>query len=137
VIIDSSAILAILLGEEGAAVFATAIEDAADPRMSAVSALEVSLVIGARKSSAGLAVWDRFLQVSRIRIIAFDAEQFHLARAAWWRYGKGRHAARLNLGDCCSYALAKSSDDVLLYKGRDFRFTDVRGASRESGEPET
>ena len=90
-IIDSSAVLAVLLGEEDSAIYAAAIEDAADPQMSAVSALEVALVIGARKREPG-----------RIRIVAFDSEQLSLARDAWWRYGKGRHPAGLNLGDCCS-----------------------------------
>ncbi|MCC7157656.1 MAG: type II toxin-antitoxin system VapC family toxin [Bryobacterales bacterium] len=125
-VIDSSAALAVLLGEEDGPVYAAAIEDGADPQMSAVSALEITLVIGARKREAGLAALDRFMEHGRIRIVPFDEEQLRLARAAWWRYGKGRHAAGLNLGDCCSYALAKASGKMLLYKGEDFRRTDVR-----------
>jgi ribonuclease VapC len=84
--------------------------------MSTVSALEVSLVIGARKREPGLAAFDRFLEASRIRVVGFDAEQLRFARAAWWNFGKGRHPAALNLGDCCSYALAKASGEMLLIK---------------------
>lgn len=131
-VIDSSAVLAILLGEEDAAFYATAIEESADPEISTVSALEVALVIGARKREAGLAALDRFMERGRIRVVAFDAEQSRIARPAWWRYGKGRHAAGLNLGDCCSYALAKASGQILLYKGDDFRQTDLRGIGPES-----
>jgi ribonuclease VapC len=112
-VVDASAVLAILLGEEDAAFYADAIEDAADIRMSAVSALEVVLVIGARKREQGLVKLDRFMGKSRIQVIAFDAEQLELAHKAWWSYGKGRHAAGLNLGDCCSYALAKMIGEVL------------------------
>ena len=111
-IIDSSAVLAVLLGEEDGPFYAATIEEAADPQMSAVSALELALVIGARKSEAGLAALDRFMDRSRIRVVAFDAEQSQLAPEAW---GKGRHTAGLNPGDCCSYALAKASREMLLY----------------------
>ncbi|MBM3745797.1 MAG: type II toxin-antitoxin system VapC family toxin [Acidobacteria bacterium] len=126
-VIDSSALLAVLLGEEGAAFYANVIEAAADPLMSAVSVLEVTLVIGARKREPGLAALERFLQEGRIRVVAFDGEQLRLAKEAWWNYGKGRHLAALNLGDCCSYALSKAFGKPLLYKGEDFPRTDVRG----------
>src|SRR5689334_1968437 len=126
-VIDASAILAVLLGEEDAAFYADRIEKAADPRMSSVSALEVALVIGARKREQGLAALDRFLETSGTQVIAFDIEQLGLAREAWWNYGKGRHAAGLNLGDCCTYALAEALGRPLLYKGDDFSRTDVRG----------
>ena len=114
-----------LLGEQHAAFYADAIEDAPDPKISAVGALEVTLVIGARKREPGLDMMDRFMERSRIRVIPFDGEQLRLAREAWWDYGKGRHSAGLNLGDCCSYALAKATDEALLYKGDDFRRTDI------------
>jgi ribonuclease VapC len=129
-VIDSSAVLAILLGEGDSAFYAATIEEAEDLEMSAVSALEVTLVIGARKRERGLAALDRFMDTSRIRIVAFDNEQLRLARDAWDRYGKGRHPAGLNLGDCCSYALAKLRGETLLYKGNDFGKTDVRGVAR-------
>jgi ribonuclease VapC len=132
-VIDSSAVLAVLLNEEDAAFYADAIEHAADPRMSTVSVLEVALVIGARKREQGLATLERFLERSGIQVVAFDLQQLAVAREAWWNYGKGRHAAGLNLGDCCSYALAKASGKPLLYKGADFGWTDVRGIKSGSG----
>src|SRR6266536_2866217 len=119
-VVDSSAVLAILLGEDDAPFYANAIEEAADPLTSTVSALELSLVIGARKREPGLAALDRFLEASRIRVVAFDVEQLRLAREACWNFGKGRHPAARNLGDCCSYALAKASREMLLCKGDDF-----------------
>lgn len=132
-VIDSSAVLAVLLGEEDAVFYAGAVEEIASPLISAVSALEVSLGIGARKGEKGLAALNRFFERSGIQIIAFDLEQLQLAKEAWWRYGKGRHAAGLNLGDCCSYALAKATGKRLLYKGDDFGRTDVRGVKSGSG----
>lgn len=124
-VVDSSAILAILLGEADAATYAAAIEADPSPVMSAVSLLEITLVIGARKKEMGLALLDRFIDEGRIEVVAFDAEQSANARDAWWRYGKGRHPAALNLGDCCSYALAKTRGKPLLYKGNDFLQTDL------------
>ena len=88
---------------------------------------------GARKREAGLAVLERFLNESRVRIVPFDVEQLWLARDAWWNYGKGRHPAALNLGDCCSYALAKAKGEPLLYKGDDFWRTDLRGIDTTAG----
>jgi ribonuclease VapC len=133
-VVDASAVLAVLLGEDDAAFYANAIEDAADPKTSAVSALEVTLVIAARKREPGLAALDRFMEKSRIQVIPFDGEQLRLAREAWWSYGKGRHSAGLNLGDCCSYALARASGEALLYKGEDFRKTDIRRIEASSSE---
>lgn len=124
-VIDSSAVLAVLLGEEDATYYAQAIDDSEDPQMSTISALEVALVIGARKRDKGLAALELFLEKSGIQLVAFDLQQFRLAKEAWWKYGKGRHAAGLNLGDCCSYALAKATGEPLLYKGSDFSRTDV------------
>ena len=95
--------------KEIAPFYATAIEETADPRMSAVSALEVALVIGTRKREAGLAALDRFMESSRIRIVAFDAEQLRLASDAWRNYGKGRHPAGLNLGDCCKLCACQAA----------------------------
>jgi len=133
-VIDASAVLAVLLDEGDAAIYANTIEDAADPKMSAVSGLEVTLVIGARKRERGLAALDRFMEKSRIQVIPFDGEQLRLAREAWWNYGKGRHSAGLNLGNCCSYALAKATNEALLYKGDDFRRTDIRGVEARSSD---
>ena len=132
-VIDASAVLAVVLGEEDAAFYADAIEHAADPRMSTVSALEVALVIGARKREKGLAALSSVSEKSAIQVVPFDLQQLRLAKEAWWTYGKGRHAAGLNLGDCCSYALAKATGMPLLHKGDDFSKTDVRGIKSASG----
>ena len=124
-VIDSSALLAILLREPEAEPFAQAI--AGDPRrlMSAVSALETVIVIHARKGPAGVRELDLLLHSAGIKIISFDADQVLLARAAYEKYGKGHHPAALNLGDCCSYALAMSAGQALLFKGNDFSQTDL------------
>jgi len=124
-VIDSSALLAILLGEPEAEPFAQAI--ASDPKrlMSAVSALETAIVIHARKGPAGGRELDLTIHAAGVRIVSFDSEQVVLARAAYQKYGKGRHPAALNLGDCCSYALAISSGQALLFKGNDFPQTNV------------
>jgi ribonuclease VapC len=124
-VVDSSAVLAVLLGEEDGPLYAGLIEDALDPVISAVSVLETALVIGARKRKPGLEILERLLQQGSIRVMPFDSDQVLLAQEAWWQYGKGRHPAGLNLGDCCSYALAKATQRPLLYKGGDFRQTDI------------
>jgi len=124
-VVDSSAVLAVLLGEPDAELYATAIGTAGSPAMSAISVLESTIVIGSRKREKGLAILESFLRAGRIRIVTFDQAQLAIAKSAWWMYGKGRHPAGLNLGDCCSYALAKASGEPLLYKGTDFRSTDL------------
>jgi ribonuclease VapC len=124
-IIDSSAVIAVLLSEADADFYTDFIKDTAELRMSAVSLLESAVVIGARKKEEGLSDLDDFIESSDVQIVPFDAEQLRLAREAWWTYGKGRHRARLNLGDCCSYALAKLTGEPLLYKGDDFARTDL------------
>jgi ribonuclease VapC len=124
-VLDTSAATAVILGEPDATFYARAILEARQVQMSAVSALEVALVIGGRKGDNGRAEVAHFMATSRVYVVPFDAEQLRLAREAWWTYGKGRHRARLNLGDCCSYALAKLTGEPLLYKGDDFARTDL------------
>jgi len=125
-VIDTSAIIAILLGEPEADAFAVAIAN--DPRrlMSAFSALEVGIVIEAKKGEAGGRELDLLLHRSQIEIVAMDSEQAELARIAWRAFGKVRHPAGLNVGDCCSYALSKYSGEPLLFKGDDFSKTDLK-----------
>jgi ribonuclease VapC len=127
-VIDTSALLAILLGEPEAEDFARAI--AGDPKrlVSAFSALEAAVVIHARKGPAGSHELDLLLHAMGATIVSLDASQVQLARAAYEEYGKGHHPAALNLGDCCSYALARSSGEPLLFKGNDFSRTDSRAA---------
>ena len=125
-VLDTSAVMAILLREPEAEPFAVAIE--ADPirLMSAATSLESALVIETRKGPSGGREYDLLMHRARIDVVPFTAEQFDAARDGWRRYGKGRHAAGLNLGDCFSYALAMTSGEPLLFKGDDFGLTDVR-----------
>jgi ribonuclease VapC len=125
-VIDASAVLAILLGERDAQVFARAIENADLCRMSAVNYLEAALVIDNRGDAVAHREFDRFVRRARIQIEPVTFEQAQIARAAYRDFGKGRHPARLNLGDCFAYALAKLVDEPLLFKGRDFSRTDIR-----------
>lgn len=124
-VIDASALLALLLGEPEAAAMAAAI--AADPRrlLTPVSALEAGIVIEARKGPSGGRELDLLLHKARIDVVGMNADQWEIARDCYRTFGKGRHPARLNLGDCCSYALARYSGEPLLFKGDDFGLTDI------------
>jgi ribonuclease VapC len=125
-VIDTSAMLAILLGESDAGRFAAAI--AKDPRrlISAFSALETATVTEAKKGESGGREFDLLLHRAHIEIVPMDSAQAELARASWRTYGKGRHPAGLNIGDCCSYALSKYSGEPILFKGDDFSKTDLQ-----------
>ena len=127
-VIDTSALVAILLGEPEAEPFALAI--AGDPKrlISTFTALETAIVIEAKKGESGGRELDLLLHQARIKMAPMTAEQFEIARSAWGRYGKGRHPAGLNIGECCSYALAKCADEPLLFKGDDFSQSDIKMA---------
>ena len=125
-VIDTSALIAILLGEPDAEAFAVAIANDPKRLISAFSVLEVSIVIEAKKGEAGGRELDLLLHRAQIEIVAMDSEQAELARIAWRTFGKGRHPAGLNIGDCCSYALSESSGEPLLFKGDDFSKTDLK-----------
>jgi ribonuclease VapC len=127
-VIDTSALIAILLGEPDAKVFSEAIANAPKKLVSAFSALETSIVIESKKGEPGGRELDLLLHKARIEIVPINEEQFELARQAWRDFGKGRHPAGLNIGDCCSYALSKYSGEPLLFKGDDFSKTDVQSA---------
>jgi ribonuclease VapC len=124
-IIDSSAIIAILLGEPENEQLANAI--ASDPKrlVCAVTALECSIVIQAKKGDAGTRELDLLLHQAQIQTVEMNNDQVSLAREAYNKYGKGQHPAGLNLGDCCSYALSAYLGEPLLYKGNDFSQTDI------------
>lgn len=128
-VIDTSAILAILLEEPEARNFIQIISQ--DPRrlISSGTALELMIVIEARKGEAGGRELDLFLHHSKIAIVPFDAEQAEIARHAWQKFGKRNHPAGLNFGDCFAYALAKQSGEHLLFKGNDFNQTDILAAT--------
>lgn len=126
-VIDTSAILAVLLNEAHAARIAQLIETSSPRLLSAANLLETSMVIESRKGEPGGRELDLLLYRADIEIVAFDPDQAEIARAAWRRFGKGRHPAGLNYGDCFSYALAKSRGLPLLYQGSDFSQTDIAG----------
>ncbi len=128
-VIDSSALVAILANEPKARLMAEAM--AADPKrlVSAVSVLETGIVIEARYGDAGGRELDLLLHRCRMDVVPLTSEHVELARDAYRQFGKGSHPAGLNLGDCASYALAKSSGEPLLFKGNDFGQTDLRTVS--------
>jgi ribonuclease VapC len=128
VIVDSSAILAILFAEPDAAVFAKAISEADACKISAATFVEVAAVVEAHAKDRGSRQLDAFLRRAGFVIEPVTEEQAHLARQAYSDFGKGRHPAGLNFGDCFSYALAKASGEALLFKGSDFSRTDIVSA---------
>lgn len=127
-VIDSSAIVAILAMEPDAPRYARAIEQSLAPRISAATLLEVCLVLTRWFGDDVQQELDQFVQVDGAQIVPFDALQSRLAGSAFLKFGKGRHRASLNFGDCISYALAKASGDTLLFKGDDFNHTDIESA---------
>ena len=127
-VIDSSALLTILFGESDAGDFIDALACPGRKFMSSVNKLEASIVVEARKGAAGSAALVRLLAAAEVETIPFDSGQAEIAMAAWRRFGKGRHPAGLNLGDCATYALASTLNDSLLYKGGDFSKTDIAPA---------
>ncbi|MBI2193122.1 MAG: type II toxin-antitoxin system VapC family toxin [Planctomycetes bacterium] len=125
-VIDSSVLIAILVGEPEAEVFAQIIANASKKMASSFSLLESAIAIEARKGALGGQGLDLLIHRAKIEIVPLIPEHIELARYAWRKYGKGRHAAGLNIGDCCSYALTVYSGESLLYKGGDFSQTDVK-----------
>ncbi|WP_149540909.1 type II toxin-antitoxin system VapC family toxin [Siccirubricoccus phaeus] len=127
-ILDTSVIMAILLDEPEAAAFTEAMTTAEQVGVSAATMVEIGMVAEGR---AGPAVRDRLARLlaeARADVIPFTADQAALALEGWRRYGRGRHPAGLNLGDCFAYALARSRGEPLLFKGGDFARTDVKAA---------
>jgi ribonuclease VapC len=128
-ILDTSALIAILNDEPEAVPFSDAIEAASLVRFSAGSYLEACVVIERARNPKLMARLDELLEDAEVRIEPFTEEQARIARQAYRDYGKGSgHPASLNFGDCFSYALARSKREPLLYKGNDFVHTDLRSA---------
>ena len=128
IVVDSSAITAILLKEPERASFVSILDDSADACCSAVTFVETFMMAMSRVPDF---TFDRYIALIDgfgIRRIPIDEEQSVMSAKAFLRFGKGRHPAKLNLGDCFSYALAKSLNAPLLYKGEDFAKTDIRSA---------
>ena len=125
-IIDSSAICAIILEETDGPYFQDALSRVEDVRISAFSVFESAVVLESRRGADGGAELDTFLERESIEIVPVTTDQVAEARRAYREYGKGNHSAGLNLGDCMSYALAAMTGELLLFKGEDFSQTDVR-----------
>lgn len=127
-IVDSSALVAILTQEPEAERFTRAILSALKARISAATFVELSIVAEGKLGDAGIRNLDSLIQQTGLAIEPVSVEQSYIARRAWSDFGKGSHPARLNFGDCFSYALAKSLDEPLLFKGDDFSHTDIEPA---------
>lgn len=124
-VVDTSAAVAVILGETGAEELALHLEHAASRLMSAATRVELGIVIESRLGPAGSEVVVRFLRDAEIEVVSHDAEAAERALGGWRRYGKGRHPAALNLGDCFAYALAERTGHPLLCTGDDFTATDL------------
>ena len=127
-IVDSSAILAILFNEDDAERYARSITEADACRISAANFVEVAIVVEAQTKASGSRQFDAFFRRAGIIIEPVTEEQAHIARQAYTDFGKGRHKAGLNFGDCFAYALAKTTGETLLFKGEDFKKTDIASA---------
>ena len=127
-IVDSSALLAILFSEEDAKIYAQAIVQADSCRISAATFVEVAIVVEAQTKDAGARQFDALFRQTGIIIEPVTEEHAHAARQAYSDFGRGRHPAGLNFGDCFSYALAKTTGETLLFKGEDFQKTDIVSA---------
>ncbi len=124
-VIDTSALLAIFLAEPERKPFLESILQAETRMISAANVLETGIVLEARRGESAGREFDLFLVRANLQIVAVDSEQAEIARSAWRKYGKGRHSAALNFGDCFAYALAQALGEPLLAKGSDFALTDI------------
>jgi ribonuclease VapC len=128
VILDTSALVAVLFREPEADLYTQLIHDADHCRISSGTFLELSIVLDRQAAPEAGRQCEMFFRRAVIVIEPFTVEQAYLARQAFYDFGKGRHPAGLNLGDCFAYALAKSTGEPLLFKGDDFRKTDIVSA---------
>ncbi len=124
-VIDTSALVAILQNEHERRTFNEAIEAADTRSMSTASFVETSIIIESRYGPDGIRDLDLFISKALISLVSVDTDQAFIVRNAFRQYGKGRHPAGLNFGDCFAYALAKALDEPLLFKGDDFTQTDI------------
>lgn len=124
-ILDSSAIIAVLRAEPEARDLGAAILSTTKPRVSAINYVEAAVVIDSGGDPVASRRFDDFIRAARISVEAITPEQAQIARQAYRDFGKGRHKAGLNLGDCFAYALSKDMDEPLLFKGTDFKHTDI------------
>jgi ribonuclease VapC len=137
VVVDTSAVVAILQSETGHEVLLAHLAQATRRLMSTATRVELGIVVEARYGTPGRELTDRFLRDASIELVPVDAESADRALSAWRRYGKGRHPAALNLGDCFSYALAEETGLPLVCTGNDFTATDLTTCGptrREEGD---
>ena len=131
VVVDTSALLAILFDEPECERYIELLSAADDPMISTATLVEASIVMHARIGDEGVRDLDELLMAAAVRAVAVDADQAHLARDAFARFGKGQARAGLNFGDCFAYALAQVKSRPLLFKGADFAQTDVLSATAD------
>ena len=128
-VIDSSALIAIISKEPERRPFEDSMRLASNRLLGAATLVETSIVVLCRRHEEGLAVLNELLMDMRVETVPLSADHARLAVDAFRRFGKGRHPAGLNFGDCFSYALAKATGEPLLFKGDDFSQTDVKRAA--------
>lgn len=126
IVVDTSAAVALLTGEPSGGSVAHALDATDRPLMSAATLVELGIVLEARLGPVGTAVVERFLRAGQIQIVEVDREAADAAIDGWRRFGKGRHPAKLNYGDCFAYALASAEGASILCVGHDFTETDLR-----------
>jgi ribonuclease VapC len=131
VIIDSSAVLAVVFREPDGRKYLRAILDGTPRRMSVSNWLEATIVVDRRGNGVAASLFEGFIQDARIELMAVSLTQAGIARTAWRTYGRGNHSAKLNYGDCFAYALAKETREPLLFKGADFAQTDIEPALKD------
>lgn len=134
-VIDTSAILAVLLNEENAVLYNKQMARECRKFICPFNALEADFVITSRYGSSGKEQLDRYIFSSGIEIIPYTSGIQALAYDTWLKFGKGRHKAKLNMGDCWAYATAKALNEPLLFKGEDFSLTDIRPVLKYSSLP--
>ena len=127
-IVDTSAVLAVLFDEPDAERFDSVIAGDSNCRMSTANFLEASIVLESRSGIPTGDELDQFIDEARVELVPVTPDQARAARRAWRRFGKGNHPAGLNFGDCFAYALAETTGEPLLFKGRDFELTDIEPA---------
>jgi ribonuclease VapC len=125
-VVDTSALVAILKVEPDASTLLRHLGKSGANRIATATLLEAQMVVISQLGEAGLAELELLMNRAQIQVVPFNADHMRWALRGWRHYGKGRHRAALNLGDCCSYGLAKAMDAPLLFKGEDFQYTDVK-----------
>ena len=135
-VVDSSALLAVLFGEEDSASYIEALAAGERKYISSLNLFEAAVVVEARKGENGAKAFTALTANAELEVLPFDASQAEIALAAWRRFGRGRHPAGLNLGDCAAYALAITLNERLLFKGTGFTRTDVAIYPAVSGNSE-